>query len=59
MNKQNYWKLKRKTVIGKGFVAPLPNCTTTGLAITLKPLLEQYGAKKSHDDFNASNFGWR
>ena len=23
----------------KGFVAPLPNCTTTGLAITLKPLL--------------------
>ncbi|NNM02198.1 MAG: aspartate-semialdehyde dehydrogenase, partial [Nitrosopumilus sp.] len=23
-----------------------PNCTTTGLAITLKPLLEKYGAKK-------------
>ena len=30
----------------KGFVAPLPNCTTTGLAITLKPLLEEFGAKK-------------
>ncbi len=30
----------------KGFVAPLPNCTTTGLAITLKPLLEKYGAKR-------------
>ena len=30
----------------KGWVAPLPNCTTTGLAITLKPLLEKYGAKK-------------
>ena len=30
----------------KGFVTPLPNCTTTGLAITLKPLLEKYGAKK-------------
>ena len=30
----------------KGFVAPLPNCTTTGLAITLKPLLDKYGAKK-------------
>ncbi|MDB9722249.1 aspartate-semialdehyde dehydrogenase [Nitrosopumilus sp.] len=30
----------------KGFVAPLPNCTTTGLAITLKPLLDEYGAKK-------------
>ncbi len=30
----------------KGWVAPLPNCTTTGLAITLKPLLEKYGVKK-------------
>ena len=30
----------------RGFVAPLPNCTTTGLVITLKPLLEKYGAKK-------------
>ena len=46
MNKQNYLKLKRKIGIGKDWVAPLPNCTTTGLAITLKPLLEKYGAKK-------------
>ena len=30
----------------KGFVAPLPNCTTTGLAITMKPLYDQYGARK-------------
>ncbi len=30
----------------KGWVAPLPNCTTTGLVITLKPLVEMYGAKK-------------
>ncbi len=30
----------------KGWVAPLPNCTTTGLVITLKPLFEKYGAKK-------------
>ena len=30
----------------KGFVAPLPNCTTTGLAITMKPLYEKFGAKK-------------
>ena len=30
----------------KGWVAPLPNCTTTGLVITLKPLVEKYGAKK-------------
>ncbi|NIP62618.1 MAG: aspartate-semialdehyde dehydrogenase [Nitrosopumilaceae archaeon] len=29
----------------KGWVAPLPNCTTTGLAITMKPLYEKYGAK--------------
>lgn len=29
-----------------GWVAPLPNCTTTGLVITLKPLLDKYGAKK-------------
>jgi len=30
----------------KGFIVPLPNCTTTGLAITMKPLYEKYGAKK-------------
>lgn len=30
----------------KGWVAPLPNCTTTGLVITLKPLYEKYGAKR-------------
>ena len=30
----------------KGWVAPLPNCTTTGLVITMKPLYEKYGAKK-------------
>ena len=43
----------------KGWIAPLPNCTTTGLAITLKPLLEKYGAKKSHNDLNAGNIRWR
>ena len=37
---------QKKTRNWKGFVAPLPNCTTTGLAITLKPLLDKYGAKK-------------
>ncbi len=30
----------------KGWVAPLPNCTTTGLAITLKPLFDKYGVKR-------------
>src|SRR5690242_20276685 len=28
-----------------GFIAPLPNCTTTGLAITLKPIIDKYGVK--------------
>jgi aspartate-semialdehyde dehydrogenase len=27
----------------KGFVLPLPNCTTVGLAISLKPLLDAFG----------------
>lgn len=27
----------------KGFVAPIPNCTTTGLAISLKPLQDAFG----------------
>jgi aspartate-semialdehyde dehydrogenase len=29
----------------KGFVIPIPNCTVTGLAITLKPLLERFGVR--------------
>ncbi|RNJ80231.1 MAG: aspartate-semialdehyde dehydrogenase [Nitrosopumilus sp. B06] len=37
---------QKKNHSWKGWVAPLPNCTTTGLAITLKPLLEEYGAKR-------------
>ena len=27
----------------KGFVLPLPNCTTVGLAISLKPILDRFG----------------
>ena len=34
--------IQRKNRGWKGFVAPLPNCTTTGLAITLKPILEEF-----------------
>jgi len=30
----------------KGFITPIPNCTTTGLAITLKPLDENFGLDK-------------
>lgn len=29
----------------KGFIAPIPNCTTTGLAITLAPLEQAFGVK--------------
>ena len=38
--------VQKKNRNWKGWVAPLPNCTTTGLVITLKPLFEKYGAKK-------------
>lgn len=30
----------------KGFIVPGPNCTTTGLAITLKPLDEAFGVER-------------
>ena len=29
----------------KGFVAPIPNCTTTGLAVSLKPLQDAFGLR--------------
>lgn len=38
--------IQKKNRNWKGWVAPLPNCTTTGLAITLKPIAEKYGVKK-------------
>lgn len=28
-----------------GFIVPIPNCTTTGLAITLKPAMDMFGIK--------------
>lgn len=34
---------QRKNRGGKGFVVPIPNCTVTGLAVTLKPLLDRFG----------------
>ncbi|VVB66237.1 Aspartate-semialdehyde dehydrogenase [Candidatus Gugararchaeum adminiculabundum] len=30
----------------KGFVTPIPNCTTTGLVATLKPLYDEFGINK-------------
>ena len=38
--------IQRKNRGWKGFVAPLPNCTTTGLVITMKPLLDSFGAQR-------------
>ncbi|HEX7033641.1 MAG TPA: aspartate-semialdehyde dehydrogenase [Nitrososphaera sp.] len=38
--------IQRKNRGWKGFVAPLPNCTTTGMAITLKPILDRFGIEK-------------
>lgn len=30
----------------KGFVAPKPNCTTAGLVVSLKPILDRFGVKQ-------------
>jgi aspartate-semialdehyde dehydrogenase len=38
--------IQRKHRGWKGFIAPLPNCTTTGMAITLKPILDKFGIDK-------------
>ncbi len=39
-------EVQKKNRGWKGFIAPLPNCTTTGLAITMKPLFDSFGAQK-------------
>src|SRR6267378_1768206 len=39
-------EIQKKNRGWKGFVAPLPNCTTTGLAITMRPILDSFGAQK-------------
>jgi aspartate-semialdehyde dehydrogenase len=38
-------KAQQKNRGWKGFIAPIPNCTTTGLAITLAPLDQAFGVK--------------
>ncbi|MFY3739924.1 MAG: aspartate-semialdehyde dehydrogenase [Candidatus Nitrosomirales archaeon] len=42
-NQAELLNVQRKNRGWKGFIAPLPNCTTTGLAITLKPILDNFG----------------
>ena len=39
-------EIQRKNRNWKGFISPIPNCTTTGLAITLKPLKDAFGINK-------------
>jgi aspartate-semialdehyde dehydrogenase len=39
-------ELQRRRRGWKGFITPGPNCTTTGLAITLKPLDDAFGIEK-------------
>jgi aspartate-semialdehyde dehydrogenase len=36
-------KRQQKERNWKGFVTPIPNCTTTGLAMTLKPIYDAFG----------------
>jgi aspartate-semialdehyde dehydrogenase len=36
-------RTQQKNRAWKGFIAPIPNCTTTGLATTLKPLHDAFG----------------
>lgn len=38
-------KQQRKARGWKGFITPIPNCTTTGLAITLKPIYDAFGVR--------------
>jgi aspartate-semialdehyde dehydrogenase len=37
---------QRKNRAWKGFLIPQPNCTATGLAYSLKPILDEFGLKK-------------
>lgn len=39
-------ELQRRNRKWKGFISPIPNCTATGLAITLKPLQDAFGIEK-------------
>src|SRR4030095_7366903 len=38
--------IQRRNRGWRGFVTPVPNCTTTGLAMTLKPLHDAFGVER-------------
>jgi aspartate-semialdehyde dehydrogenase len=39
-------EVQRRNRGWKGFVVPIPNCTVTGLVITLKPLVDRFGLER-------------
>lgn len=39
-------QLQRKRRGWKGFIVPTPNCTATGLVVTLKPLQQRFGVRQ-------------
>ncbi|GBD26861.1 Aspartate-semialdehyde dehydrogenase 2 [bacterium HR30] len=39
-------EIQRKRRGWAGFITPLPNCTTTGLVVTLKPLFDRFGIER-------------
>jgi aspartate-semialdehyde dehydrogenase len=36
-------EIQKKKRRWRGFIVPIPNCTTTGLAISLKPIIDSFG----------------
>ncbi len=46
VNSEQAALLKQQRARGwKGFITPIPNCTTTGLAITLRPIFDAFGIR--------------
>ncbi|MCX8162053.1 MAG: aspartate-semialdehyde dehydrogenase [Candidatus Bathyarchaeota archaeon] len=39
-------EIQRKRRGWRGFITPIPNCTTTGLVVTLKPLMDEFGLER-------------
>ncbi len=46
LNHAELLAVQKKNRGWKGFITPVPNCTTTGLAMTLKPLQEAFGIRQ-------------
>ncbi|HZW55872.1 MAG TPA: aspartate-semialdehyde dehydrogenase [Nitrososphaerales archaeon] len=46
LNPEHLKLIESRLKSGKGFIVATPNCTTVGLAITLKPLDDSFGVRK-------------